>query len=711
MGFKLSFDYDSDLLTPVSVGYGDIISGGLQDNIEGDAVPGSFNVYWSSNENLTGNGVLLYVNFQIKPSAAGNTAINISFSQADTFDEDFNDIALNCLPVELHITNTAFSEYAVIHSSVQNATAGDSFSVKLNLAELNTEKSLSLLLDYDESAFEYVSCQSIGVVSLTDNGSSLTITAVPELSQAGKDFITLNFKCRENAKSGTYSFKLSSDTGGIICKSCENTVYASSTSDIAFVGAESSAVIQDGKVNIPIRITNNHGIMGYMLHFSYDSTLLEPIGITASDSINGMTDNNIGLNEGCFDVIWQDSTEFSADGVLFTLSFNVLSDSFAETQVDISYSQEDTFNGKYEDVVFSCSPVTVLKNCLKGDIDEDGDIDIDDYAYLKSYLCGQSGYGLNALQFFAADMNSDGAADAFDMFLLDKKINEAAANLFTYSIISGSDIRITGYTGTETAVTVPSEIDGYTVKNIYNYAFRGNTSIRKVVVSSGITGVGYGAFLNCTALEEVELPDSLKSIGTNAFKGCTNLAKVTIPSSVTSINANSFADCANLKIYGEAGSYAETYASNSSIPFICFSYEIISGKNIKVTGYNGDDSEIVIPAVLNGNNVTAIYNYAFRNNANLQKVTLSSGIKTVGYGAFLNCSALESVELPDGLTSIGTYAFKDCRSLTKVIIPASVSSINANSFTNCNALTIYGYSGSYAETYANTNGISFVAIG
>ena len=66
--------------------------------------------------------------------------------------------------------------------------------------------------------------------------------------------------------------------------------------------------------------------------------------------------------------------------------------------------------------------------------------------------------------------------------------------------------------------------------------------------------------------------------------------------------------------------------------------------------------------------------------------------------------------LPDTVTSIGTYAFKGCTGLTSVTIPSSVKSINANSFADCNNLTIYGQAGSYAETYANNNSISFVAV-
>ena len=51
MGWMLTFNYDADVFTPVSVDTGDVINGGIQDSIGGNAVEGSFNVYWAGSEN------------------------------------------------------------------------------------------------------------------------------------------------------------------------------------------------------------------------------------------------------------------------------------------------------------------------------------------------------------------------------------------------------------------------------------------------------------------------------------------------------------------------------------------------------------------------------------------------------------------------------------------------------------------------------------
>lgn len=59
-------------------------------------------------------------------------------------------------------------------------------------------------------------------------------------------------------------------------------------------------------------------------------------------------------------------------------------------------------------------------------------------------------------------------------------------------------------------------------------------SIRKVVVSTGVTNVGAYAFNYCRNLSSVSLPDSLTEIGTYAFQA-TGIKRLTIPASVEKI--------------------------------------------------------------------------------------------------------------------------------------------------------------------------------
>ena len=211
-------------------------------------------------------------------------------------------------------------------------------------------------------------------------------------------------------------------------------------------------------------------------------------------------------------------------------------------------------------------PFVAIFNSKIGDIDGDGEKTILDYLVLKMYLSGSCNLEGKALNY--ADINSDGTVDAFDLFALDKLINNVGLTDFSYTVISGNNTKITGYNATDTAVKIPARIDGYNITDIDNYAFKNNLSIKSVKILEGVKTVKYGAFLNCISLETVELSNTITNIGTYAFKGCTNLTKITIPASVTSIQATSFTGCENLTIYGEQGSYAETFANNNSINFV-----------------------------------------------------------------------------------------------------------------------------------------------
>ena len=100
-------------------------------------------------------------------------------------------------------------------------------------------------------------------------------------------------------------------------------------------------------------------------------------------------------------------------------------------------------------------------------------------------------------------MNNDGAVDAFDMFYLDEVIKVGINEDFEYAVANGNCAKISGYNSSNVNVSIPARIGCYTVTNIDNYAFKNNTFIKTVTLSTGIKTINYGAFLNCTALETV----------------------------------------------------------------------------------------------------------------------------------------------------------------------------------------------------------------
>ena len=74
-------------------------------------------------------------------------------------------------------------------------------------------------------------------------------------------------------------------------------------------------------------------------------------------------------------------------------------------------------------------------------------------------------------------------------------------------------------------------------------------------------------------------------------------------------------------------------------------------------------------------------------------------------------NAMQVVQCNEGLQEIGEKAFYNCVNLEEIYIPASVTSIANNTFLGCSdTLTIFGYSGSYAEDFAEQCFYEFVPV-
>lgn len=186
--------------------------------------------------------------------------------------------------------------------------------------------------------------------------------------------------------------------------------------------------------------------------------------------------------------------------------------------------------------------------------------------------------------------------------------------------------------------------------------------------------------------------------------------------------------------------------------YINYSYGDVEG--IVISSFSGGttDKEIVIPNKIDGKNVIGIFKEAFYSEQYIESVVIPEGVLEVGQEAFYNCGSLKSVKIPNSCKTIGQDAFGQCRNLDtvqwggvetfgkksfqnckieevvlpnsaktlqdysfnmqalkKITIPSSVTSIGDYTFDVCENLTICGDVGTYAETYANSKGYTFVA--
>ncbi len=124
--------------------------------------------------------------------------------------------------------------------------------------------------------------------------------------------------------------------------------------------------------------------------------------------------------------------------------------------------------------------------------------------------------------------------------------NIISAENFDYEIYNNG-VTITKYTGKDSNVEIPAEIDGVPVNEIGFYAFEANSNVTSVTLPESVMTISEGAFSSCTALAQINLPSSLTLIEEGAFAGCTSITELTVPAGVQRIQEGTFVYCTGLK--------------------------------------------------------------------------------------------------------------------------------------------------------------------
>ena len=223
------------------------------------------------------------------------------------------------------------------------------------------------------------------------------------------------------------------------------------------------------------------------------------------------------------------------------------------------------------------------------------------------------------------------------------------------------------------------------------------------------------------------LPEGLTTIGSEAFADCAVLFGLYVPETVTSISASSFAHDEFLTVYGVAGGAAETYCTANAIPFAVGSipegdvgsgvteaglaYAYANGKAV-ITGYTGSDAALVIPAKVDGYEVTALAYQAFKGNNTVTSVEIEAEITSVPAYCFYQCSKLESVQLPDSVESIGEWSFYYCGKLSEINWPEDLTEIKDVAFGYCHKLTDVSFDGVTigGQAFAGCTGLTEVTV-
>jgi hypothetical protein len=180
----------------------------------------------------------------------------------------------------------------------------------------------------------------------------------------------------------------------------------------------------------------------------------------------------------------------------------------------------------------------------------------------------------SAVSFDISDIQLEEELDKEAAFSADVDLteeNDKTADSSEYKIDSASGLAYTIYTDSNgkksvtvygqeakdhlsgnnkvTSVTIPSTIEGLTVTRIGNYAFENYTALQKVVMPDTILEIGISAFNGCSSLKNITFSKKLNHLDVYAFKNCVSLTEVNLPDTVETVYTGAFYGCSNMTTF------------------------------------------------------------------------------------------------------------------------------------------------------------------
>lgn len=226
---------------------------------------------------------------------------------------------------------------------------------------------------------------------------------------------------------------------------------------------------------------------------------------------------------------------------------------------------------------------------------------------------------------------------------------------------SSSTAKIVEYYGSDTDITIPASVYGYTVTSIDQYAFYQNDTITSVVFPNTVTSIGYMAFAECPNLKSVINSNALTSMDNSVFYKCTSLEEVYINSALTRIPDSTFSGCSSLK-------------------------KVRLNIGVKTIGFS-----------------------AFSDCTSLTVYPEAPGVTTIEDYAFYNCR-FTTLDLESNIASVGDYAFASNPNLSSATIANDNVVLGTSIFgTPSENFVVNGSVNSNVKQYCEDNGYTFIA--
>lgn len=145
-----------------------------------------------------------------------------------------------------------------------------------------------------------------------------------------------------------------------------------------------------------------------------------------------------------------------------------------------------------------------------------------------------------------------------------------------------------------------------------------------------------------------------------------------------------------------------------------FMFAPVGDGTYSVSGYKGDEKDVVIPDSYGSGVITVIGDKLFSGHKEIESVHIPDTVTNMGEFIFDGCKNLrrmdlpsqleclwgytfvrcgiEEITLPDKLVTLPPFAFKDCKNLRKVVCGKGLKKVYSWAFSGCDQLTEFIYS-------------------
>ena len=166
-----------------------------------------------------------------------------------------------------------------------------------------------------------------------------------------------------------------------------------------------------------------------------------------------------------------------------------------------------------------------------------------------------------------------------------------------------------------------------------------------------------------------------------------------------------------------------------------YTYRFVTRDTIEITSYYGYESEVVVPATIDGYTVVGIRSFhdeedystpnlfvrkvtlpdtvtyiaddAFydsddwsaKTHSALREIVLPQSLKTIGKNAFYNNYYLQKIDIPAGVTEIGRGAFAKCQNLSDITIRGENTFLHGGAFGEKSGYSVGPFAGKLSELY------------